>query len=59
MSFDIYEKDLYERQIRIPRLKQLYETRNLLTIFSEPIVIELLIFFLKRCRLDNYCIKNK
>ena len=25
MSFDIYEKDLYERQIRIPRLKQLYE----------------------------------
>ena len=27
MSFDIYEKDLYERQIRIPRLKQLYEQK--------------------------------
>ena len=27
MSFDVYEKDLYERQIRIPRLKKLYEQK--------------------------------
>lgn len=27
MSFDIYEKDFFERQIRIPRLKKLYEQK--------------------------------
>ena len=27
MDFKIYEKDLYERRIRIPKLKKLYEKK--------------------------------
>ncbi len=35
MDFDIYTKDLYERQIRIPKLKELYEKKlSLLSSFQ-------------------------
>ena len=36
MDFKIYEKDLYERHIRIPKLKELYEKKICkITIFSK------------------------
>lgn len=36
MDFDIYTKDLYERQIRIPKLKELYDKKlSMLSAFQD------------------------
>lgn len=36
MDFDIYTKDLYERQIRIPKLKELYYKKlSMLSAFQD------------------------